>query len=429
MRYQPPAFGLSRRSFLQAGALGVAGFTLADYLRLAHANELKPAKAKSAIFVFLAGGPTHLDTFDLKPDAPAEIRGEFKPIDTNVPGIQISEHLPKLAKLADQYAIVRGITHTLAGHELGTSYLNSGNRPLPSLLYPGYGAVVSKEIAGDKELPHYVAIPSTPQKAGYLGVRSAPLQTNDVPKPGVAFSVRGISLGNGVTVEEYEKRHKLLTDLDTTFKNADESKLIDGLDQFAKQAFDMIRSPKARKAFDVSLEKPEAAAPFGVGRFGMSCLLATRLIEAGVRFATVTFGGWDTHTNNFKSAKENLLPQLDAGLSAMFAALKERGLLDSTVVYVVGEFGRTPKINERAGRDHWPRAMFALLAGGGIKGGQVIGKSDDKGMGPVGEGYTPDQVAATFYHTLGIDPATCLTDGSGRPMTLLDNRDPVTELL
>ncbi|MSR54097.1 MAG: DUF1501 domain-containing protein [Gemmataceae bacterium] len=419
----------NRRSFLQAGALGVAGFTLADYLRLANANELKAAKAKSAIFVFLAGGPTHLDSFDLKPDAPAEFRGEFKPIDTSVPGVRISEHLPKLAKLADHYAIVRGISHTLAGHELGTSYLNSGNRPIPSLLYPGYGAVVSKEIAGDSELPHYVAIPSTPQKAGYLGVRSAPLQTNDVPKPGVAFSVRGISLGNGVTVEEYAKRHKLLTDLDTTFKGADESKLIDGLDQFAKQAFDMIRSPKARQAFDVSLEKPESAKPFGEGKFGMSCLLATRLIEAGVRFATVTFGGWDTHSNNFKAAKENLLPQLDSGLSAMLSALKERGLLDSTVVYVVGEFGRTPKINPNAGRDHWPRAMFALLAGGGIKGGQVVGKSDDKGMGPAGEGITPDQVAATFYHTLGIDHRKEYHTPGGRPVMIVRDGSVVKELI
>ncbi len=419
----------NRRSFLQAGALGVAGFTLADYLRLANANELKAAKAKSAIFVFLAGGPTHLDSFDLKPDAPAEFRGEFKPIDTSVPGVRISEHLPKLAKLADHYAIVRGISHTLAGHELGTSYLNSGNRPIPSLLYPGYGAVVSKEIAGDSELPHYVAIPSTPQKAGYLGVRSAPLQTNDVPKPATVFSVRGISLGNGVTVEEYAKRHKLLTDLDTTFKGADESKLIDGLDQFAKQAFDMIRSPKARQAFDVSLEKPESAKPFGEGKFGMSCLLATRLIEAGVRFATVTFGGWDTHSNNFKAAKENLLPQLDSGLSAMLSALKERGLLDSTVVYVVGEFGRTPKINPNAGRDHWPRAMFALLAGGGIKGGQVVGKSDDKGMGPAGEGITPDQVAATFYHTLGIDHRKEYHTPGGRPVMIVRDGSVVKELI
>jgi Protein of unknown function (DUF1501) len=426
-----PNAGFSRRTFLQAGALGVAGFTLANYLRLAHANELKPARAKSAIFVFLAGGPTHLDTFDLKPDAPAEIRGEFKPIDTCVPGIQISEHLPRLAKLADQYAIVRGITHTLAGHELGTSYLNTGNRPIPSLIYPGYGAVVSREFAAasDKQLPHYVAIPTTPQRAGYLGVRSAPLQTNDVPKPGLPFSVRGISLGNGVTVEEFEKRHKLLAELDTTFKNADESKLIDGLDQFAKQAYDMIRSPKARKAFDVSLEKPEAAKQFGETRFGMSCLLATRLIEAGVRFATVTFGGWDTHSNNFKSAKEKLLPELDTGLSAMLAALKERGLLDSTVVYVVGEFGRTPKINERAGRDHWPRAMFALLAGGGIKGGQVIGKSDEKGMGPVGEGFTPDQVAATFYHTLGIDYRKEYHTPTGRPVMVVRDGSVIKELL
>jgi len=225
--------GISRRDFVRVGAIGT-GLSLASYLRIAHAGEAKPAKATGAIFVWLGGGPSHLDTFDPKPDAPAEIRGEFKPTNTNANGVQICEHLPKLAKLADSYAIVRGITHTLAGHELGTEYLSTGSRPIPSLVYPGYGAVISKEVAGDKELPHFVAIPTTPQKAGYLGVGYAPLQTNDVPKPGVAFSVRGISLGNGPTVEEFEKRQKLLTDLDTTFKGAEaDSKLIEGMDKFA----------------------------------------------------------------------------------------------------------------------------------------------------------------------------------------------------
>lgn len=418
---------LCRRDFVRVGAIG-SGFGLESYLRLARAGEVKAAKATSAIFVWLGGGPSHLDTFDPKPDAPAEIRGEFKTIETSVPGIRLCEHLPKLAKLADNYAIVNGISHTLAGHELGTAYLNAGSRPVPSLIYPGYGAVVSKEVAGDKELPHFVAIPNTPQKAGYLGVRYAPLQTNDTPRPNTPFSVRGISLGNGVTVEEFEKRQNLLAQLDTTFKEVEaDSKLIDGLDRFGHQAFDMIRSPKAREAFDVSREKPEVAATFGETRFGMSCLLAQRLIAAGVRFVTVSFGGWDTHSNNFKNMQTKLLPELDRGLSALLSGLKERGLLETTV-FVVGEFGRTPKVNERAGRDHWPRAMSALFAGGGIKGGRVVGSSDDKGMGPAATGFTPDQVAATFYHTLGIDHTKEYHTATGRPVMIVREGSVIREL-
>lgn len=409
----------SRRAFVQAGVLG-GGLGLSSYLRLAHAGQLREVRAKSAIFIFLGGGPSHIDTFDPKPDAPAEIRGEFNPVATTSPGVRICEHLPRLAKLADRFAIVRGISHTLAGHELGTEYLNAGSRPIPSLVYPGYGAVVSKELPGDRELPHFVAVPSTPQKAGYLGVRYAPLLTNATPQPNVPFTVRGVSLGNGPTLAEFEKRQQLLGELDSTFRDVGSAnKLIDGLDQFSQQAYAMIRSPKAREAFDVSKEKPEVAAPFGTQRFGMSCLLAARLVAAGVTFVTVTFSGWDTHGNNFKALKDNLLPQLDQGLSALLANLSERGLLESTTVFVVGEFGRTPKINERAGRDHWPRAMTALFAGGGVKGGRVVGASDDKGMGPDGTGYTPDQLAASFYHTLGIDHAKEYHTSTGRPVMIV----------
>jgi uncharacterized protein (DUF1501 family) len=419
--------GITRRDFVRVGAVG--GLSLAGYLRRADAGEVRKAKAKSAIFVFLQGGPPHLDTFDPKPDAPAEIRGEFKPIKTAVPGLQFCEHLPKLAKCADKFAVLQGVSHTLAGHELGTDYLNTGSRPVPSLVYPGYGAVVSKELPGAADLPHFVAVPSTPQKAGYLGVRYAPLQTNSVPQVGVPFSVRGISLGDGVTVADFEKRQKLLAQLDTGLKGAEAaSKLVDGLDRFAQQAYDMISSPKAREAFDVSQEPESSAAPFGAHKFGQSCLLASRLVETGVRFATITFSGWDTHTNNFKQTRENLLPPLDQGLSALFARLADRGLLDSTAVYVTGEFGRTPKINPRAGRDHWPRAFSMLMGGGGIKGGRVIGASDDKGMGPADEPITPDQVAASFYHALGIDFTKEYQTNTGRPVMVVREGSVIKDL-
>jgi len=265
-----------------------------------------------------------------------------------------------------------------------------------------------------------VAIPSTPQKAGYLGVRYAPLQTNSTPQPGVPFSVRGISLGDGMTVADFEKRQKLLGRLDTAFRGVEaENKLVDGLDRFAQQAYDMISSPKAREAFDVSQEPVASAEPFGAHKFGQSCLLASRLVEAGVRFVTVTNTGWDTHTNNFKQTRENLLPPLDQGLSALFERLAARGLLDSTAVYVTGEFGRTPKINPKAGRDHWPRAFSVLMGGGGMKGGRVIGASDDQGMGPAGDPITPDQVAASFYHALGIDFTKEYHTNTGRPVMVV----------
>lgn len=412
--------GIRRRDFIKVGTLGLAGLGLADYLRLAHAGAVPRATARSALFIFLGGGPAHLDTFDPKPEAPAAIRGEFRPIATRVPGMQVCEHLPGLARCADRFAIVRGVSHTLAGHELGTEYLNTGSRPVPSLVYPGYGAVVTRELPGADDLPPYIAIPTTPQRPGYLGVRYAPLQTNAVPVPGQPFSVRGIGLAPGVTVEQLERRQRLLTEIDGTLQGLErDSKLVDGLDRFSQQAYALITSPRARQAFAVHEERPEVAATFGAHRFGQSCLLALRLIEAGVRFVTVTFGGWDTHANNFRQLRENLLPQLDQGLAALFTTLADRGLLESTAVCVTGEFGRTPRVNERAGRDHWPRAMCVLMAGGGMRGGQVIGASDGQGMGPAEAALTPDQVAASFYHSLGIDFRKEYPTSTGRPITIV----------
>lgn len=421
--------GVTRREMLHVGALGAMGLTLGGYGRRLAAGEVQPGKAQAAIVVWLGGGPPHLDTFDMKPEA-SEVRGEFRPVESNVPGIQVCEHLPQLAKCADKYAILRGVSHTLAGHELGTSYLSTGNRPIPSLAYPGYGAVVSKELPGAAELPHFVAIPNTPQRAGYLGVRQVPLVTNSTPQLGQPFSVRGISLTGGMTVEQFEKRQNLLRRVDTAFRELEsKSSLIDGLDRFDQQAYAVISSSRAREAFDTSRESAEVAAAFGEHRFGQSCLLAMRLIEAGVRFATVTFSGWDTHSNNFNQCKEKLLPPLDQGLAALLTTLDQRGLLDTTTVFVTGEFGRTPKINERAGRDHWPRAFCVLMAGGGVRGGQVIGASDEQGMGPAGDPITPDQVAATFYASLGIDHQKEYHTNTGRPVMIVRDGGLIPGLL
>lgn len=421
--------GIQRRDFLKAGALGT-GLSLAGYLRMARAGAVNASAAKAAIFVNLAGGPSHVDTFDPKPDAPDGIRGEFKPIDTKSSGVQISEHLPKLASHTDKFAILRGVSHTLAAHDLGSRYLNTGNRPLPSLEFPGFGSVVSKELPGTADLPPFVAIPNTPQRAGYLGVRYAPLSTNATPRIGKPFSVRGVAISGGLTLEKVARRQKLLSDLDTLFEGYEASNgLVDGLDQFDEQAYQIISSSRAREAFDVAQEKADIAQEFGDTNFGQSCLLALRLVEAGVRFATINFGGWDTHQQNFSRLKDKLLPELDQGLAGLFKHLELRGLLDSTVVFVTGEFGRTPKINKNAGRDHYPRAMFVLLGGSRVRGGQVIGASDEQAMGPAGEAITPDQVAASFYHALGIDHEKEYHTNTGRPVMIVREGSLVPGLL
>jgi hypothetical protein len=425
--------GMHRRDFIQVGGLGVAGLTLSQYLQMAEAGQAREGAAKAGIFINLTGGPTHMDTFDLKPKAPKEYRGLFNPIRTNVPGVEFSEHLPKLAKCADKFAILRGVSHTLGAHALGQEYVNTGTKPLPSLEYPGYGSVVAKEFATPKDLPPFVAIPNSRQKSGYLGVKYAPLNTGSTPRAGQPFSVRGITLQNGLTITDVEKRQNLLKELDGTFRGFEKkNQLLDGLDKFGKQAYNMITSKAARAAFDISKESPEFAKPYGTNTFGVSCLLATRLVGAGVPFVTLTLGGWDTHRDNFKKLETSLLPTLDTGLSALLNGLETRGLLDSTAVFVTGEFGRTPKINSRStpgGRDHYPRCMFMLQAGGQVKGGQVVGKSDEKATLPAdGKGFSPDDAAASFYHNLGIDHTKEYHTSTGRPIMVVRNGSPIKQL-
>jgi hypothetical protein len=424
--------GVRRRDFLNIGAATAVGLNLPGFLKLASAGQVaEKARGKSAIFIQLAGGPSHLDTFDMKPDA-TDVRGEFRPIKTNVKGVEFCEHLPKLAKCADKFAVLRGVSHTLAAHELGTKYMLTGNRPLPSLEFPGYGAVVSKEMKADPDLPPFVAIPNTPQDGGYLGPQYNPLKTGAIPLPGKKFSIRGLDLRQGVTVEDVDKRQNLLNRFDTAFgKMEKEDELLAGLDEFNQRAYQMIRFPKSRAAFDLSKESDSVKQMFGDDAFSASCLLAVRLIESGVRFATVNLGGWDTHQDNFTNLKTKLLPKLDAGLAGLFTCLEAKGLLESTAVFVTGEFGRTPKINNRSaegGRDHYPRAMFCLLAGAGMKGGQVIGESDATASGPKNDAITPDDVAASFYKALGIDTQKEYHTPSGRPVMIVRYGKPIQQL-
>lgn len=422
--------GVNRRDFLRVGALAGIGMTLSRYLSMAEAGEINQAMGKAAIFIRLAGGPSHLDTFDMKPDAPSEYRGEFKPINTNVSGIQICEHLPKLAQVADKYAILRGVSHTLGAHELGSKYMNTGNRPLPSLDFPTYGAVVAREMGNSPDMPAYVAVPNFgTDAAGYLGVEYGPLETGASPVAGQPVRIRGLTM-NGVTLEEIDRRQNLLKRYDTAFGNlSEEDRLLAGMDKFGQKAYAMMRSGKARDAFDMSKESRTISAMFTNDGFAQSCLLATRLVESGVKFVTIQLGGWDTHTDNFNSLKDKVLPNFDSGMAGLFRALEAKGLLASTSVFATGEFGRTPKVNPRAGRDHYPRSMFCLLGGGGIKGGQVVGESDAKAEQPKDKAITPDDVAATFYTALGINPTKEYRTPGGRPVMIVRYGNVIKELL
>jgi hypothetical protein len=423
--------GIKRRDFLKAGALGSLGLSLANLLRL-EALGASSSAGKNAIFIYLPGGQSHLDTWDLKPES-SEVKGEFSPIATNVPGIEISEHMPNLAKQADKYAILRSVHHTLAAHAPGQLYLRSGNKPLPSLEYPNYGSVIAKEFAAPVGIPPYVSLPVNRsnggvETAGYLGVAYSSFTVSGDPNAD-NFSVRALSAPGGLTLERIESRISFMQGLDTAFRKVElKSQALDGMDKFYQQAYDILRSEAARQAFDIQSEKAELRDRYGRTPLGQACLLARRLVEVGVRCVSIDFGSWDTHRDNFNSLKTRLLPAYDAGVAALLEDLSERGLLENTVVWVTGEFGRTPKINANTGRDHWARAMSMIMAGGGIKGGQVIGKTNDKGEEPVELPYKPDDAAASFFHALGINPQTEYYTPTNRPVMLIRDGQPIREL-
>ncbi len=419
---------VSRRQAIKVGVLG-CGLNLGQYLRASHAAETDPDE-RSAVLVFLKGGPSHQDTFDLKPAAPAEYRGEFRPIRTNVPGIEICEHLPRLAKRADRYSLLRGITHNLADHGIGTTYLLTGNRPNPTIKYPMYGCVASHEMDPPAALPSFVSIDRPLEGPGFLGPEYGPLSTGEKPQYGMPFRVRGISLDDALTIQRYRSRAKLANDLDTFYRgleNLDDH--VRSLDRFDRKAFELISSPRCRDAMDLTLEPDQEVARFGKHEFGQSLMMTARLIEAGVRFVTVILEDWDTHQNNFDELGGRLLPPFDQGLSAFLERLEQRGRLDSTTVMVTGEFGRTPKVNKKAGRDHWARAMCSMLAGGGIESGQIVGATNAKAEEPIGQGFTPDDLAATFYSAMGIDPTTEFDSNLGRPITLVRDGRPIDSIL
>jgi hypothetical protein len=440
--------GIERRDFLQIGSAGILGLSLPSILAAeakAAATSVTPAKAKgkakSVILVWLPGGPATIDMWDNKPNAPEGIRGEFKSIPTAASGIEFAETLPSMAKVANKVTVVRSLYHTIPSHAPATVFMTTGNKPTAALQYPSMGSLTSKLMTVPAGVPPYVTfgeMRNSSSLAGYLGTGYNPFIIEGGAEKGgggkkdgekAAFKVRGIALPNGFTLDELNKRDVLLRKFDSGFKALDANdQLVDGLDTFHQQALDILRSDRTKNAFDLEKEPASVREMYGETRGGQAALAARRLIEAGVRFATVSTGSWDTHQNTFTRHKA-MVPELDQILSALITDLDQRGLLDSTIVMCAGEFGRTPKINKTAGRDHWARSMACVLAGGGFQRGYVHGATDASGMAPDRDGVLPDDVSSTIFTLLGIDPKTELQTSTGRPIQLFREGKVVEKLM
>jgi hypothetical protein len=429
---------ISRRQFLNIGGLSVLGLTLPGFLRLRELAAATGAPAKkpvNCILLWMQGGPSHVDTFDPKPDAPVEIRGEFGTIPTTLPGVCLVEHLPRLAKQTDKFSIIRGHNPQNGSHGMADHLMMSGHKFNPSLPFPCYGSVVAKErgyrdgMFPFVQLGRYIDRRFNGGIGGFLGDEYNPFEVLDDPNAR-GFKVRDLSVAGDAERTRLERRYTMLAELDRHQKHIEETApVVKARDTFYEKAHSLISSPAAKKAFDLNLEADKTRDNYGRHTFGQSCLLARRLIEAGVHFVTVTSGGWDTHQNNFKSLKDRLLPQLDQGYAALLQDLHDRGLLESTLVVWFGDFGRTPKINPSAGRDHWASAGVACMGGGGVKTGEVVGATNQLGEFVVDNPVTPQDLAATIYHALGIPLHTYYRSQEGRPVELVPEGKPIPQLV
>ena len=429
--------GVSRRSFLKVGTLATLGLSLPELIQMREAAAAAGRKPASMIFLWLDGGPSHLETFDLKPDAPAEIRGDFKPIDTKVSGIRICEHLPKTAQAMDLFSIVRSVTHNDTNHGAGNHLLTTGrSTPVPvgcgnSVSYhPSLGSFTAHERQAPHGLPPYILL-GRPMRSGgpnFLGAAYGPLVVTGDPNND-AFEVKDVTLPKGVDDARLDARRSLLGQLDKMQRIADSpNDPVKGLDSYTAKAYDLVTSPQAKAAFDIRKEDPKLREAYGRTNFGQQCLLARRLVESGVPWVSVHWGGWDHHFNLFNDMKRQL-PILDPAFATLLRDLKDRGLLETTLVVLLGEFGRTPKINAGPGRDHWGPGMSIAVAGAGCPGGTVIGATGPDGHSPVERPLSVQDFSCTLLHKLGVDYRKEFHNEVGRPTQMVSGGEVIRELV
>jgi uncharacterized protein (DUF1501 family) len=436
--------GLIRRDFLRLGAAGLfgMGLTLADLLQrqALAADQGTPTRDVSLIFLFLHGGLSTIDTWDLKPDAPVEFRGEFKPIATNVAGIQIGEHLPRIGGQMDKFSLIRSFRHHNSDHGPADHYIHTGYFPgagfnpglKPNNQRPAHGSIIARKLGPRGPVPPYVCLPKMHPSGGpaYLGAAAAPFVIEADPNA-PDFSVPDIVPPPAIAADRLDARKQLLAQVDR-FQQAPEVRAnrdAQAVSVFQQKAFSLMTSAEAKKAFNLAAEPDKLRDEYGRTSLGQSCLMARRLVQAGVRCVTIDHSNWDTHDGNFATLKRDLLPALDAALSTLFRDLAERGLLDSTLVLVTGEFGRTPRINKNAGRDHWGPAFTVALGGGGIQGGRVVGSSDARAEKPAADPCGPEDLCATMYRLLGINAEEEFYTPDGRPVKIVNNGRVIQELL
>ena len=428
----------SRRDFLYVGMVGGLGLSLGKYFgatgSIARGDiktyESKEGPAKSVIHIFLPGGMAAQESFDPKPLAPIEYRGPLGTVGTKLSGEVFSELMQQTAQVADKLTVVRSMTHGEAAHERGTHNMFTGYRPSPALQYPSFGSVISHEFGSKNNMPPYVCIPSMPNTyagSGYLSSAYGPFSLGADPASG-GFRVRDLDLPGGVDDARFSRRRTMLEAVDDHFRKIEKSDNLAAMDSFYQRAYGLISSKAARQAFDINAESDANKDKYGKNEAGMRMLMCRRLVEAGVRFVSMTYGGWDHHSN-INGAFRGQMPPFDKAFAALISDLEERGLLDSTIVMVTSEFGRTPKINRDQGRDHWPKVFSIVLAGGGIKKGQIYGSSDATAAEPNQDPLTVEDLATTVYHQLGITADKELMAPGDRPIEIVDGGKVVTELL
>ncbi|HET6884569.1 MAG TPA: DUF1501 domain-containing protein [Pirellulales bacterium] len=418
---------IGRRGFLTVGAVGGIGLSLADFFRLQEAQaeqknyDFIEAKAKSVIHIFLPGGMAQQESFDPKPFSPLEYRGEMKPIPTKIPGAEFCEVLPKTADIADKITVVRSMSHGEAAHERGTHNMFTGYRPSPALVFPSMGSVVSHEYGPRNNLPPYVCIPNVPNEfasTGYLSSSFAPFSLGSDPANN-GFKVLDLSMQGGVDDARFNRRRTALQAVNDYFSKKEKSDALSAMDTFYDRAYSLVSSQQAREAFNIDAESPSVRDEYGRNQAGQRMLMARRLVAAGVRFVSLTYGGWDMHNAITQSMRQQM-PAFDQAFAALINDLDRTGLLNETLVMVSSEFGRTPKINQNAGRDHWPKVFSVVLAGGGIKRGSIFGSSNSTASEPEEEEIGPADLATTVYHQLGIVADKELMAPGNRPIEIVD---------